>query len=115
MDWLSTSNIYHYGHENAHDLQALDDLRVEDPILHCLVTGTRTAQRIAARMTWPHAEVLLMLREYKKQNRVYDIEGQRSVEWHLTECEDELLQLQSWVRAQVQPGGLFGRINRNDD
>lgn len=115
MDWLSASNIYHYGHENAHDLQALDDLRVDDPILHCLVTGLRTSQSISQRMGWPHQEVLLILRQLKTDNRVYDTEGIKSIEWHLSEYEDENLALQTWFRAQQQPGGLFGQIDRNDE
>jgi hypothetical protein len=93
--------------DQADHLNRLDDLRVEDPILWAMVCGVRTSRSISGRITWPHDYTLFKLREYKRDYRVIDTEGKRSVEWHFSEVEDELRELARWVHANKGTGGLF--------
>lgn len=93
--------------EQATYLNRLDELRLDDPILWAMTQGVRTSRGIASRITWPHDYTLHTLRQYKRDYRVIDTEGRRSVEWHFSEVEDELRELARWVHANKGTGGLF--------
>lgn len=112
MDWHSDRDLSHW---QASKLTELQELRTDRPIVWALVNGVRTSESIAARINWPHDWVMIHLRELKKETVVYDTEGKASVEWHLMPDEEALIELQIWVNAQRQPGGIFKRNDRNDE
>lgn len=99
----------------ADNLHALDLVRVEHPILHILVMGTRTVHNMSVRIGWPADHILWQLREYKKEGLVFDHEGLRSVNWFFsyTAQAQPYLDLKDWVALQRRPLGLLGTNNQN--
>lgn len=94
---------------DANNLHLLDLLRVEQPILHIMVMGTRTVANMSVRIGWPIPHILWQLREYKKEGIVFDREGLKSVEWffHFSPDTNSYLDMKDWVTLQRRPGGLF--------
>lgn len=93
--------------EQADYLAGLQTLRTEQPVVWSLINGLQTSRSIAKRINWPHDWVMIQLRELKRQGLAYDLEGRRSVIWHISEDEKEHIDYMNWVRLQWLPGGLF--------
>jgi hypothetical protein len=110
-DWYYVENITD---DQAHHLVLLQDLRTDDPVIWALIQGLHTSESIAKLINWPHTYTLNRLRALKNEGLVWDSEGRASVIWAL-EPNDDHDELQRWVTAQKQPGGLFRRIDRNDE
>lgn len=91
-------------------LYNLQDLRTENPIVWALIQGLHTSRSIAARLCWPHDDVLFHLRQLKQQGTVYDTEGKRSILWYLSPDERQYRYYEAWVARQKQRGGLFNPI-----
>jgi hypothetical protein len=103
--------------ENADCLEKLDIIRIEQPIIHILIMGTRTVVNMAVRIGWPTQHILWQLREYKKQGLVFDREGIKSVEWYFTmnPAARDFLEMKDWVTLNRRPGGLFSSQSSNGE
>lgn len=112
MDWYHDPDLTT---EQADYLDGLDELRIENPVIWALLCGMQTSRSIAKLICWPHDDVLLRLREYKKEGLVYDEEGKASMLWHFHPDETEHLDYKRWVHTQRQPGGLFNPVERRDE
>ena len=112
MDWYHDPDLTT---EQADYLSGLEELRIEQPIIWALLCGIQTSRSIARHIAWPHEDVLLKLRELKREGLVYDTEGRRSILWQFHPNESEHLDYQRWYRAQSKPGGLFNPAERRDE
>lgn len=111
-DWHTDSSLTL---QQADILTELDDLSMDAVILHALVMGFTSARSTAMRICWPYDYVMSTLRDYKKQQRVFDYETEKGVRWSLCEDEHRLLWLRDWVRTQRRPGGLFNPQEQRED
>jgi hypothetical protein len=110
-DWYYVDNITD---NEAHHLVLLEDLRSEDPVLWALANHKMTSLSIARHINWPHTYTLNRLRALKHEGLVWDREGRRQVIWNLTE-DSPHQELKLWVSQQWLEGGVFRRIDRNDE
>lgn len=111
-DWTNDLDI---SLSEADYLHTLDRIRLEHPIIHTMIMGTRTAISMTHKIGWPKANITWQLRQYKKEGLVYDREGLRSIEWLLTLDPEGYLHLKEWVLTQRAPGGLFNPTESRQD
>lgn len=104
-----------YNDTDAFYLHGLERARVEEPVLHQLILGIKTATSIATNLGWPRTHVMNYLRDYKQRGMVYDEEGRRSIVWNLISgVDDDYDEIKAWALRQKSPGGLFNAEDRNE-
>lgn len=89
---------YHYHYKQpAPELERLDDLRADYPVIWALCVGHRTSKAIAHALGVPRPLVLTELRQLKRGGWVHDEQAPSSVVWKLERADH--LELYEWVRA----------------
>lgn len=83
--------------EDMRILDALDDLRRDEPIVWAMVLGHRNSHRIAQSLGMPHETVLYELRRYKRREITIDEQLDSGIVWRL--LDDHHLELRRWVAA----------------
>jgi hypothetical protein len=93
--------------------EAIDTLRINEPILYTIMTGTKTSAWIARKLCYPHDLVYARLKQHKKNHTVNDTQGPRAVHWLI--IDPDLLILQAFHRDFAQTIHFIGHDRPTED
>lgn len=110
MDWRDSVPL-----KEQHNLiyeEKIENMRISDPVLWMVFTGTHSPQTIAAKLCWPYWAVIQELRVLKREGAVFDQESPRDGQpmvWYIDSgylfnegyTMQELIQ---WRKKITQPG-----------
>lgn len=117
MEWPWADVLEPHQMKHLDNIIALEDLRLDYPIVWMVLTGHSDSRDIAAKLGWPHELVMVELRRHKKDRLLIDVQGQSKMLWQVWAdvTNEELLGLDRWRREESRRGGLFRPTENGDD